>query len=87
MPGVFTGDPSLRDSTMIDVINSQMLESGNVSFGAKSGVGRGGMESKVKAAAYAMEGGVPTIIADGLKWRSVVDIVAGEPIGTLFSNE
>ena len=85
--GVFTGDPSQRDSRKLDVITSRMLELGEVSFGAKSSMGRGGMESKVNSAAYAMQGGVSTVIADGLQWRSMLDLIDGKPIGTLFSDE
>ena len=64
-----------------------MLERGDVSFGAKSHMGRGGMESKVQSAAYAMQGGVATVIANGLEWRSILDIIDGGPIGTLFTDE
>ena len=87
VPGVFTGDPSEPDSRKLDVITSRMLETGEVTFGAKSSMGRGGMESKVKSAAYAMRGGVSTVIADGLQWRSMLDLIDGKPIGTLFSDE
>jgi glutamate 5-kinase len=47
-------------------------------------LGRGGMASKVKAAQKVALGGIPTIIANGLKPRILERIFAGKEEGTLF---
>lgn len=51
---------------------------------ALSESGVGGMIAKVSAARLAGQGGVPTIIADGLEPGLLPRIVKGEDIGTLF---
>lgn len=47
-------------------------------------LGTGGMASKIKAARKASLGGVPTIIANGLKQGVLKEIFSGKEIGTLF---
>ena len=49
-----------------------------------SGRGRGGMVSKVEAAQVAAQEGVPVVLASGLVFRILEQILAGEPVGTLF---
>ncbi len=44
----------------------------------------GGMASKLKAVQMAVESGIPTIIASGSTPEQMVDLVAGEGIGTRF---
>jgi len=53
-------------------------------FGAGSGVGRGGMQSKVAAAEMASAAGIATVIASGHGDRVLTPIVAGERRGTRF---
>lgn len=83
--GVYTGDPSKPDSKFLPEITPEMLASGEIEYGQKSGMGRGGMESKVRAAQYATEHGVPCVIGNGLEWRSILDIIEGHGLGTLFT--
>ena len=49
-----------------------------------SGRGRGGMVSKVEAAQVAAREGVPVVLASGLVFRILDQILAGDPVGTLF---
>jgi glutamate 5-kinase len=51
---------------------------------AKTGLGRGGMESKLLAAKAATSSGVGTIIANGKRPKVIDALFRGEPIGTLF---
>lgn len=44
----------------------------------------GGMEAKLQAARFAMQSGVPMVIASGLKAGVLRRIVDGEPVGTCF---
>ncbi len=63
-----------------------------VPFGAKlqadlkgtSRRGRGGMVSKVEAARVAARAGVPVVLASGQAFRVLDQILAGDPVGTLF---
>jgi len=83
---VYTGDPSDPASEKLSVVTGEMLDRGEIAFASKSSMGRGGMESKVSAARYAMDGGVKVVIGNGLQWRSILDVVENtEPAkGTLF---
>ena len=51
---------------------------------AGSGVGTGGMVSKIQAAQIAVEAGIPLVIANGADPRIVARILGGAPEGTLF---
>lgn len=59
---------------------------GNVTYGEKSGVGLGGMQSKVRAASWALERGVAVVICNGTAEQAVSRIVEGRRIGTFFSD-
>jgi len=85
VPGVYTGDPSQPESKLLPLVTPGMLKSGEIKFGSKSTSGRGGMESKVVSALYAVEHGVDVIIGNGKEWRSILDMVEGKPVGTLFT--
>jgi len=49
-----------------------------------SGVGTGGMATKVNAARIATQAGIRTIIARGRRPSVITDVVGGETIGTVF---
>ncbi|MCA9514856.1 MAG: glutamate 5-kinase, partial [Myxococcales bacterium] len=55
-----------------------------VAGAAGSGVGTGGMVSKVQAAEIATEAGIPLVIARGDDPALIAAIVHGEPVGTCF---
>jgi glutamate 5-kinase len=50
--------------------------------GAGGGLGRGGMQTKLRAAAAAAKSGADTVIASGLEDQVLLRIVRGDPIGT-----
>ena len=52
--------------------------------GSSSGVGTGGMASKVQAAKIAGRSGIPTVVAEGRRPDVVRAILSGEDLGTLF---
>jgi glutamate 5-kinase len=56
----------------------------SVSLEGTSGRGRGGMVSKVEAARVAARAGVPVVLASGLVFNVLRQILAGEPVGTHF---
>jgi len=49
-----------------------------------SGVGTGGMRTKLEAARIATAAGIRTVIARGRRERVISEVVSGEPIGTTF---
>ncbi|MBO3800472.1 MAG: glutamate 5-kinase [Candidatus Brockarchaeota archaeon] len=52
--------------------------------GSPSSLGRGGMLSKLQAAAIASRAGVTTVIANGLKKNIITKILSGENVGTVI---
>jgi len=59
---------------------------GSFTIGAKSRVGRGGMQAKIEAALSAIDRGVPSVvIASGYAGDTLPNVlVHGKPVGTLF---
>lgn len=55
-----------------------------IAGGSASGVGTGGMQTKIEAARVATEAGIRTVIARARRDRVVTDVVAGAEIGTTF---
>mgnify|MGYP000606324323 CR=1 FL=1 len=52
--------------------------------GAGSGLGTGGMATKLKAAKLAKSQGIPTAIVSGSDLKSMYRLLEGEDVGTLF---
>lgn len=71
-----------------DVIDLFHIEESDFTIGSKSRVGRGGMQAKVDAALSAVQKRVKTVvIANGFKLDTVLSILDGEWVGTVFSKE
>ena len=60
--GLYNGPPSDPRSKLIHTYVKEKHH-GEITFGDKSRLGRGGMTAKVKAAVYAAYAGIPVIIA------------------------
>ena len=54
------------------------------SGGSSSGIGTGGMATKVNAARIATQAGIRTVIARGRRVSVIADVMGGEPVGTVF---
>ncbi len=81
--GLFTKDPQDPTAELIrtvDCVTCELKESVN----GKSRLGRGGIQSKVKAAQVATTCGIPVVIANSRRENVIRDILAGEQIGTYF---
>ncbi len=85
LDGLYTADPK-RDPHA-SLITQVPRRSADVSFWAAdsgTGLGTGGMVTKVGAARRAAASGIPTIIANGLVEGILARILRGEAVGTLF---
>ncbi|KAI9587803.1 hypothetical protein GQX74_003649 [Glossina fuscipes] len=48
-------------------------------------VGTGGMDSKVKAATWALDRGVSVVICNGMQEKAIKTIIGGRKVGTFFT--
>ncbi|MEO6773937.1 MAG: glutamate 5-kinase [Kofleriaceae bacterium] len=83
---ILTDVEGVRDAAGVrmPIVRDIEREATPVAKGSTSGVGSGGMASKVGAARIVTRTGVPAIIAPGRETAVLVRVLAGEDIGTLF---
>ncbi len=81
--GVYTTDPSKPEAVVIRTVENITAELKN-SLNGKSRLGRGGIQSKVRAAEIATMCGIPVVIANSRRENVIVDILAGKEVGTYF---
>jgi glutamate 5-kinase len=83
--GFMDCDPGTNpDACVIPLVEEITPEIKELAWGGTSGVGRGGMASKLEAAAKAGMSGVPTIIAGGKTPNIIPQIMQGNACGTLI---
>jgi glutamate 5-kinase len=81
--GLYDGDPRRGGAQRIDVVNGpQDLENVRAGKAGASGLGRGGMSTKVDSATIATSAGIPTVVASAGEARRAL---AGELTGTYFA--
>ena len=83
--GLFTEDP--RDNPAAELIAEGSATDPKLmamAGGSRSGLGRGGMSTKVRAAQLAARSGARTVIAGGAVDSVIERVAAGEPLGTLL---
>ena len=73
-------DPAAKLVKAVDCITCELKES----LEGKGRFGRGGIQSKIKAAEIATTCGIPVLIANSRRERVITDILAGKPVGTYF---
>ncbi len=81
--GLYTSDPSNPGAKIIRSVENVTVELKN-SLEGKNKVGRGGIQSKVRAAEIATTCGIPVVIANSRRENVIVDILAGKEVGTYF---
>lgn len=85
--GLFTDDPrknpEARFIEQVDELNDELMEMGKASTG--SGVGTGGMNTKLIAARIATSSGVDMVIANSKDIGVLHRILDGKNVGTLFT--
>lgn len=83
--GLYTSNPNTDPSaTLISHVESITDEIRAMAGGAVSGLGTGGMSTKIQAASYACSFGIDVVIAHGDAKDVLVRIVQGEEVGTRF---
>lgn len=83
--GLFTTDPSVHaDAILISEISVDDVRLETMAGESRSGLGRGGMFTKVRAARLAARSGAATVIAAGTVAAVITSVLAGEPLGTYF---
>ncbi|MGH3281609.1 MAG: PUA domain-containing protein, partial [Trebonia sp.] len=81
--GLYDGDPRKGNVRRIDVVAGRRdLETVRVGKTGGSGLGRGGMSTKVDSALIATAAGIPTVVASA---RDARQALAGEKTGTYFA--
>ena len=84
--GLYTDDPNsnpdARFINQVDVIDDKLLNMGKST--SRSGVGTGGMATKLKAAGIAVSSGADMVIANGNDIDNIAKIMSGADVGTLF---
>ena len=81
--GLYSAEPSDPNAKIIRVVENVTTELKN-GLGGKSKVGRGGIQSKVRAAEIATTCGIPVVIANSRRPKVIVDVLAGKEVGTYF---
>ncbi|KAH1265672.1 Delta-1-pyrroline-5-carboxylate synthase 1 [Glycine max] len=84
--GLYSGPPSDPNSRLIHTYIKEKHQ-GEITFGDKSRLGRGGMTAKVNAAVCAAHAGIPVIITSGYATNNIIRVLQGERIGTVFHKD
>ena len=80
--GLYDGPPSRAGSTLVeDVADVTRLDGVVVGRSGSSGVGTGGMQTKLEAARIATGAGIPVVLTSA---DHAADALAGRSVGTLF---
>jgi glutamate 5-kinase len=81
--GLFNADPSINlEATLIEQINVNEPLLDKVAGKSRSGLGRGGMFTKVKAARLASRSGTATVIVSGTIEAVITNVLKGVNLGT-----
>lgn len=86
--GLYDSDPRLNPGAKLIEKIGQIDESVySLAGGAGSRRGRGGMQTKLRAAALATAQGTNTFITNGKHPEAIYDILAGKSVGTFFEGK
>lgn len=86
--GLFDADPSVNPgASLISEVAADDARLAGMAGESRSGLGRGGMATKVSAARLASRSGASTVIASGAVDNVITKVMAGDMLGTyLFAN-
>ena len=81
--GLYTADPAEPGAELIRTVEA-ITPKLKGSLNGKSKLGRGGIQSKIKAAEIATSCGIPVVIANSRRANVIADVLAGKAVGTFF---
>ena len=81
--GLYTSDPSKPGAELIKTVDGISTELKS-SLNGKNKFGRGGIQSKIKAAEIATSCGIPVIITNSRRENGIIDALGGKDVGTYF---
>ncbi|WP_034636259.1 glutamate 5-kinase [Desulfovibrio cuneatus] len=83
--GLFTADPRNNPSAqLIPEVPAITEDIYRLAGGSVSGLGTGGMITKIQAAEIATQAGIPVVIAPGANAKVIPAVLAGQSVGTRF---
>lgn len=82
--GLYNGDPSLPESRLLSLVRNVDDSTFELVKDRLTGLSRGGMSSKLRAARMVTLAGENAIVASGREANSLLRIFSGETLGTLF---
>ncbi len=85
VPGLYDRPPSEEGAELINYVHNLEQEHFAGATGSVSGVGTGGMSTKLGAALGAVIGATPLVVADGKHEGVIAEVLNGEEIGTFFA--
>jgi glutamate 5-kinase len=81
--GLYTADPQEAGAKLIKTVDTITPEL-KATLNGKSKLGRGGIQSKIKAAEIATSCGITVVIANSRRKNVLIDIISGKDVGTFF---
>ncbi len=83
--GMFDSDPRTNpDARLLDVVSADDVTLDAMAGGRSGSLGRGGMQTKLRAARLASRSGAFTVVVGGRIERVIERLVEGEVLGTVF---
>ncbi len=82
--GVYNMDPRMPEAKVLNCVDQIDQSTFDLAVNRTTGISKGGMASKLKAAQFVTQSGAPVIIAGGRVENVLTRLVAGEVLGTLF---
>ena len=82
--GVYNTDPRNPEAKVLHTIGQVDQSIFDLAVNRATGISKGGMGSKLKAAQFVTQSGAPVIIAGGRVENVLTRLIAGEELGTLF---
>ena len=84
--GVYNKPPNESGSRLLHSFSPKHDRS-LLTFGKKSNVGTGGMESKIDSAEFALDNNCSVLICNGKRNNVILDCVNGKKVGTFFTHD
>ena len=82
--GLYSGDPALESSQLVPLVTELNHTVSGYVEDRQTGLSKGGMASKLRAARIVTAAGENVVIASGRRPGVLRDIIEGEVVGTLF---